>query len=93
MPAVSRQPPIASHPFKNLKSSDYAPASLSRILTMLPIRYPIRVPYTPIVYQCDVIGQVPDVHPTNFQYSKPPIAPAIENMIIKRCLVRKFFIQ
>ncbi len=57
-----------------------------------PIRYPMRVPQSVVIYQTERIKQVPDWHPTNFQYKNPPIAPNKVKTIVIVLRFKKFFI-
>jgi len=62
-------------------------------LIILPIRYPNAKPHMVLRYHFDFIGHVPDWQPINFQYRKPPIAPARVKRIIKWCFLIKSFIE
>ena len=54
--------------------------------------HPIPVPYNVLMYQTDLITQVPDRQPINFQYRNPPRAPVKEKIIINRFFLMNSFI-
>jgi hypothetical protein len=61
-------------------------------LNMLNNKPPIIAPYAVLFGHLEVIGHVPVVQPTNFQYKKPPAAPTSIPAIRSLLFDKKFHI-